>query len=138
MPLSGSGMMSASEESRARRCLRGGWLCALYDCDGGHHAGFGSIGDHADDVEEKFLAFGQGMEFVLLVELGDGDVPWRCLALLLELLSLGVNGVALGLEAGGGPSAPPSRARPALPGQPTRRGEPAPLRPRQLPHDGCG
>ena len=39
------------------------WVLALRLCDGGHHAGFGPVGDHSDDVEEEFLAFGKCVTF---------------------------------------------------------------------------
>ena len=48
-------------------CLRGRWFlpCA---CDGGHHAGFGPVGDHSHDVEEEFFAFGQCIQEVLFAD----------------------------------------------------------------------
>ena len=30
--------------------------------DGGHHVGLGPAGDHADEVEQQFLALGEGAE----------------------------------------------------------------------------
>ena len=68
MPAAGSGMTSASDWKRARRCL----------CDDGHHAGFGAVGDHADDVEDESLAFGKRNECLVPVELDDRDVARGC------------------------------------------------------------
>ena len=78
-------------------------LClALCLCDDRHHAGFGAVGDHADDVEEELLAFGKRIQGLVLVELGDGDVSLRVAARLLERLTLGVESVDPGLETSGG------------------------------------
>ena len=43
-------------------------LVALRLHDGKHHAGFGKVGDHPDDVEEEALARGQGIELPGFVE----------------------------------------------------------------------
>ena len=102
IPLSGSGMMSAAAWSSAAQVPAGSLVFALCLCDGGHHAGFGPVGDHSDDVEEEFFAFGQCIQEVLFVEVGDGDMFRGVAALELDGVAPGVERVALGLELPGG------------------------------------
>ena len=72
--LSGSGRISASDVMTADNSFSGVGLFSLHLCDRRNHAGFSTIGDHADDVEQQPLPGRNHVESVVVVQVGGKNV----------------------------------------------------------------
>ena len=85
--LSESGRISASDVITADNSFRA--LVFFPDLrDRRNHAGFSTVGDHADDVEQQPLPGRNHVEFVVVAQVGGKNVHRQVCALCLVLLHL--------------------------------------------------